>query len=326
MIIINKNIIKGGVFKIILLITLSCCKETTTKANPIISKEVHSKVNSNYNLTEWELKDITRFFDKPIVKSEVDILKKNKISFEGNSIIINNSRANFSKQKIDPHKILGKGSLYEFFKDYIKKEYNLELASEVEYIDIDYEDSSKEPFREFFLKGNSAIKIENYLFLYSNNDYLLTYVNKSNAKINNEFNDFLIKIPALSLPINTTDLKKGKITDDTFFYYDYDNEYYKIEGFNVIGKFDNSNTPNVLYNLDLIGEGEGFKENMIILISYNNAGQIINNIVVGGRSGGEGQIDTFSSTITPKYILIDNTESYLESATGLPYPVTLEKK
>lgn len=154
----------------------------------------------------------------------------------------------------------------------------------------------------------------------------MTYVNKSNAKINNEFNDFLIKIPALSLPINTTDLKKGKITDDTFFYYDYDNEYYKIEGFNVIGKFDNSNTPNVLYNLDLIGEGEGFKENMIILISYNNAGQIINNIVVGGRSGGEGQIDTFSSTITPKYILIDNTESYLESATGLPYPVTLEKK
>lgn len=78
MIIINKNIIKGGVFKIILLITLSCCKETTTKANPIISKEVHSKVNSNYNLTEWELKDITRFFDKPIVKSEVDILKKIK--------------------------------------------------------------------------------------------------------------------------------------------------------------------------------------------------------------------------------------------------------
>lgn len=75
MIIINKNIIKGGVFKIILLITLSCCKETTTKANPIISKEVHSKVNS---LTEWELKDITRFFDKPIVKSEVDILKKIK--------------------------------------------------------------------------------------------------------------------------------------------------------------------------------------------------------------------------------------------------------
>lgn len=130
----------------------------------------------------------------------------------------------------------------------------------------------------------------------------------------------------MSLPINTSNLKKGKTTDNTFFNYDYDSKYYKMDDFNVIGKFDNSNTQNVLYNLDLIGEGEGFEENMTILISYNNAGQIINNIVVGGRSGGEGQIDTFSSIITPEYILIEKAESYLESATGLPYPVTLEKK
>lgn len=322
----NKYLTQRTILSFLFFLVISC-KENNTKANDQshISPFQIQKQDEK-DITNWELIDITRIFDEPKNEEDVVNFKKNKVYFDKNIISINEAKVNFKIQELNPQKILGKGSLYDFFKDYIIKKYGIKLANKVSYINIEYEDATKEPFKKFFLKGNSAIMIDNYLFLFSNDDYLLVYKNQKTNEVNSKsFNTFLNDIQSIDIPINSFDLKNGNSKDSSFFKYDYDKNYYTIDNFNIIGKYKKNNIVYILYNFNLLGEGEGFEEHMVVLSSYYDTGKFIDNIIISGKVGGEGGANIYSSEIRENEILTNVKEEYYESATGLSSPISINK-
>lgn len=121
-----------------------------------------------------ELIDITRFFEKPIENHEVEKFQDLKVEITGSTLIIEDSKTQFIKKEMSTKKYLGKGSLYSYFTEYLAKKFDINAQHNVTYIKIDEEDTKREPFKRFFLMNN-AIYMSDHLFLYSSNDYLITF-------------------------------------------------------------------------------------------------------------------------------------------------------
>ena len=119
--------------------------------------------------------DITRFFNEPLVEKDVENFKKTKYEIRDNSFVINGEKGNFKVERLAPEKVLGKGSLYDYFKKHINDKFGLTLGREVTYLNVDYEDAATRFLKRYFLRGESAIMIDNYVFLYTNDHYLLTF-------------------------------------------------------------------------------------------------------------------------------------------------------
>lgn len=160
------------IFAIFVLLFVSCNANSKNEANESSSL---SEQRQNSIKNGLELVDVTRFFNQSIEAHDLEQFHKNELNITAHTIRLNESEVHFTREKLHPHKILGKGSLYEYFKQYISDKYNLQLGDEVTYLNVNYEDVTKEPFKRFFLGGESAIILKNYLFLYTNDFYLLTY-------------------------------------------------------------------------------------------------------------------------------------------------------
>lgn len=157
------------IFAIFVLLFVSCNVNSKNEVNDI------SEQNKNSIKNGLELVDVTRFFNQSVEANDLEQFHKIELNLTSHTIRINGSEVNFKREELHPHKILGKGSLYEYFKKHISDKYNLQLGDEVTYLNVNYEDAKEEPFKRFFLGGESAIILKNYLFLYTNDFYLLTY-------------------------------------------------------------------------------------------------------------------------------------------------------
>ncbi len=148
------------------------------------------------NLVDLQLIDITRFFDNPVINSDYENFKKNRISLHGDHIIINSKKAHFTIGEIDTQKRLGKGSRYEYYTEYLSSKYNIDISKKFPYLNISDENAFEEPFRKYFYDG-SALYIDDYLFFYTDDDYLLTYrINNSSS-----FSHIYNSLPEISLPL-----------------------------------------------------------------------------------------------------------------------------
>lgn len=139
--------------------------------------------------------------------SDLIDIKKYQINIESDTIIINNEKAKFKIGEIDTKKMLGKGSLYDFYTEYVKNKYNIDISKKFPYLDLDIDDASKETFSKFFLKSGGALYIDNYLFLYTNDDYLLVYKDKGIPKFAEIYNN----LPQINLPIKSLETSEGVI-------------------------------------------------------------------------------------------------------------------
>ncbi|WP_128330103.1 M48 family metallopeptidase [Apibacter sp. HY039] len=142
------------------------------------------------------------------------------------------------------------------------------------------------------------------------------------------FTGFYNSLHRLSLPVDTRSLKKltGHTCDNSFFYYYFDKNYFTLDNLKVIGKFEVRNCKFVIYNFSLLGEGEGFHENVYLVNAFSEGGNYLDNIIISGRLGGEGGADIFSGKITETEFLMKIKEEYYESSTGLNYEVGIEKE
>ncbi|TWP22472.1 hypothetical protein ETU10_11025 [Apibacter muscae] len=160
----------------------------------IIEKDTPTTTN---NKISWELIDVTRFFDKPIEDIDLENFKKIKIQFSGDTLILGGNKAIFSEKNLESTKYFGKGSLYEFFTEYILKNFNINIKNNVHFIELSDHDNIKKPFNYYFLK-NGAIYENNYLFLYNSDDYVLAFKKQENKK---NLRDIYTSLNTLSLPL-----------------------------------------------------------------------------------------------------------------------------
>src|SRR5690606_22959382 len=197
---------KNAVQLLIILTLILGCKDNLAQHKEIELKTVEKaeqkkdidkeELNIESNSVDWVLIDVTRFFDNPIIDSDYEIFKNKRLSFKGDTIVIDSEKAKFSVGEIDTHKRLGKGSLYEYFTEYLSNKYHIDISEKYPFLNISDENAFKEPFRKYFFEG-SALYINDYLFFYTNDDYLLTY--KIKNPIN--FNDVYNSLPYVSLPL-----------------------------------------------------------------------------------------------------------------------------
>lgn len=118
--------IKNTLHFIIVLFMVLSCKDTLSKGQSInnIGKglnEEQTNIPKDSNLTLWELIDVQRFFGKAVEEVDLETLKNYNVSFKSDTIIIDNKKAKFSRGEIDSQKMLGKGSLYDYYTEYVKK-------------------------------------------------------------------------------------------------------------------------------------------------------------------------------------------------------------
>ena len=138
----------------------------------------------------------------------------------------------------------------------------------------------------------------------------------------NSFNEFIKPLSQLEFPISKKDLVKGKPVSDTFFFYEKENDYYALENLVTYGYLKNENSIYILYGFNLMGEGEGFANDMIILSQFNENGNFVQDVILYGHYGGEG----FSRTIeklqlNKSDLTIDVRDEFHESDTGLSFPI-----
>ncbi|WP_281237911.1 tetratricopeptide repeat protein [Flavobacterium praedii] len=143
----------------------------------------------------------------------------------------------------------------------------------------------------------------------------------------NTFSKFYNKIPTLTQSIAVEKLKKNKIFDNSFFNYKYDKDYFTIDAFNVVGKFEINNNKFIIYNFTLVGEGEGFQEDVFLVNAYTYDGKYLDNLILKGNIGGEGGSNSYeNSKIENNNFTINVKESFFESSTGLNYVVSVNNK
>lgn len=187
------NKIRNTICFIIALFLFFSCKDNQSKAKDLgnnLEKNINNessdsltKSQKKINLVLWNLVDVTRFFGKTIEETDLEAFKNYRISIETDTIIINNNKAKFITGEIVSQKILGKGSLYGYYTEYVKSKYDIDVTKKFPFLDIDIDDASKPPFLKFFLNSGGALYTNDYLFLYTNDDYLLVY-KKAKAETN----------------------------------------------------------------------------------------------------------------------------------------------
>ncbi len=206
---------------IIASVLLFCCKDNLAQEKTV-ENSLQQKINSVNNptnlkneidLISWELIDVTRFFNLPIEKSDYENFKNEKISFRKDTLIINTEKAIFFTGNVSSKKRLGKGSLYSSFTEYLLSKYNIDISKNYPFLDINNENAFKEPFRKYFSEG-SVLYTDGYLFLYTNEDYLLVFKKKET----NNFSKIYNSLPKIKLPIkssfnNSNVFRLDKISD-----------------------------------------------------------------------------------------------------------------
>lgn len=138
--------------------------------------------------------------------------------------------------------------------------------------------------------------------------------------------EFIKPLPQLKFPISKNDLVKGKPVSDAFFFYEKGNDYYTLENLVSYGHIKNENSISILYGFDLIGEGEGFATDMIILSQFNGEGNFVQDVILYGHYGGEGFSRTIEKLQLKKDDLtIDVRDEFHGSDTGLSFPIKTYK-
>lgn len=272
------------------LFFLSSCK-TDVKAdvknennpNSIASIIDSSKVIENENIpnsengkTKFELVEVKQISNNKSQDSIISRLKSLKIEIDATTIFINNVSAKYSSDKSDSKQFFGKNYVYNYYTDYLSKNFNIDIKKDVNYIEVSYEDAQKFPFKDFFLEGGVTVFMNDYLLLqYS--DYIITF--KKISKNSSE---------------------KKKLVALPFDYQKYSNECYlednpkcnekypKVVGnelkmiTNLINKKVNKNNPEVIYHID--NGGLPF-ETYIFQIHEENAEYFLNSIIVNIKNG-----------------------------------------
>lgn len=142
----------------------------------------------------------------------------------------------------------------------------------------------------------------------------------------NNFSEFLEKLPILNLPIKLNALNEINNIEDTFFYFEKDNDYFELESLKSLGYFKIDDTIYILYKFSLLGEGEGFANKMLIMSSFKSNGEYIKDIILQGDYGGEGNADIYSTKeITNQQIVVNKTEEHYGVDTGLDKTISVYK-
>ncbi|CAM3791680.1 hypothetical protein FLGE108171_15175 [Flavobacterium gelidilacus] len=147
--------------------------------------------DSNRDEIEFDLVSVKQFSNNKPVDSIVSRLNAIKVKMNDKNIFINNISAPYSLDKSDTKKFFGRGYVYDYYVDFLYKNYKIEIKNQVDYVEISYEDAQKHPFKDYFLEGGVTILINDYLFLqYS--DYIVTFKKSSKVLSNKKLS---IKLP-----------------------------------------------------------------------------------------------------------------------------------
>ncbi len=249
---------KFSIYLFNLFIILSSCKtdvkadvkneveiNSTTKnvdSSSIINKE--SNLDSKIGKTALELVEVKQISNNKSQDSIVSRLKSLKVEIDENNIYINNSSAKYSNDKSDSKQFFGKNYVYNYYSDYLFKNYKIDIKKDVNYIEISYEDAQRYPFKDFFLEGGVTVFMNDYLFLqYS--DYIITF--KKSSKNPSE------KKLLVALPFDYQKYSEECYLDDNA---KCNEKYPRIVGnelklvTTLINKKINKNKPEIIYHLD----------------------------------------------------------------------------
>ncbi len=273
------------VYLLNLFIFLSSCKtdvkadvKNENKTNSVSKVIEGSIINQNENTsdfkngkTKFELVEVKQISNNKKVDSIVSRLKSLKVEIDANNIFINNFSAKYISDKSDSKQFFGRNYVYNYYTDYLYRNYNIDIKKEVNYIELSYEDAQKYPFKDFFLEGGVTVFVNDYLLLqYS--DYIITF---KKASRDSSEKKMLVTLPFdYQMYLNECYLEDNTMCKE---------RYPRIEGnelksiTNLINKKINRNIPDVIYHID--NGGLSF-ETYIFQIRDEKADYLLNHIVI----------------------------------------------
>jgi hypothetical protein len=149
----------------------------------------------------YKLIDVQRFFKKPIEQSFLNEVNRMKLKINKDFIYLtyqgNEGYLPYQLKTISAQKYFGKGSLYEYYTEYLKNKYKINVDKDLTYLSIDSSTPLAFPFKPFFYK-NYTIITDQYIFFYSYEDYILTFEKESKDNLKELFNS----LKSESLPLN----------------------------------------------------------------------------------------------------------------------------
>lgn len=248
--------------------------------------------NTKSDKIVFELVSVKQISNNKPVDSIISKLNAIKVEMVGNTIFINNFSASYSSDKSASKKFFGKNYIYNYYVDFLVKNYNIDIKNQVDYIEVSYEDAQKYPFKDFFLEGGVTLFMNDYLLLqYS--DYIVSF--KKSSKKNSKSKS------TVKLPFNYQKyLDECYLIDNTEC-----NEKYpfysskELESIaNLINENINKNIPNTIFCIDNgglpfetyvfnirgIGDQDYLQQTMIINIKNNT---LIAKQIIGVSSDGD---------------------------------------
>ncbi|MFK7004866.1 MULTISPECIES: hypothetical protein [Flavobacterium] len=234
--------------------------------------------NSENGKTKFELVEVKQISKNKSQDSIISRLKSIKVEIDGNKIFINNVSAKYVSDKSESKQFFGRNYVYNYYTDYLYKNYNIDIKKEVNYIELSYEDAQKYPFKDFFLEGGVTVFANDYLLLqYS--DYIITF--KKALKKSSEKKSLVV------LPFDYQEYLDECYLEDNA---KCNEKYPKIIGnelksvTSLINKKINKNKPDVIYHLD--NGGLPF-ETYVFQIRDENTDYLLNSMII---SVGKGQL------------------------------------
>ncbi len=140
---------------------------------------------------------------------------------------------------------------------------------------------------------------------------------KGKKSSNTNFQNLIESLPLVTLPIKLNTLKSKK-TKSTFFYFKKNDTYFQLENLESLGYFKTNNTTHILYKFSLLGQGEGFANNMMIISSFTPKGEHLEDIILNGKIGNEGVSNSYTTNnIEKNGFNVEKIEEHNEIDTGL---------
>lgn len=245
-----KKIIAYFLVSMCLLISIKCKSngvEAISQKETIDSSSINREEyipDSKDGKIAFELVEVKQISNNKFQDSIVSRLKSLKVEIDEKNIFINNISAKYSSDKSDSKQFFGKNYVYNYYNDYLYKNYKIDIKKDVNFIEISYEDAQKYPFKDFFLEGGVTVFMGDYLFLqYS--DYIITF--KKSSKNSSE------KKLLLALPFDYQKYMNECYLEDNV---KCNERYPRVEGnelksvTNFINKKINKNKPNVIYHIN----------------------------------------------------------------------------
>lgn len=175
-------------------------------------------------------------------------------------MFFNSTNATFTLDNMDFIKMLGKGSSYQYVTEYLKKKYKINISEKYFFLNINKNETNVSVFSQFDFTTqggrvyHTPLFIENYLFLYTKDDYFLTY---ETEKLKN-LGDIYKKLPSTSLPLNNN---SNFIDDENFK--PISNLYSNILGIRYLNDYNGIKLPNL--NQDI---------KVILVSAYQESGEV----------------------------------------------------